>query len=116
MVEGMAPKKVEYKKAADGGATEEAGAEASKASKGLASTLFSAFLLLAIFGTLFAIATPKFASSRRRANIRACYANQKTIAGAVEMGQETFAHYQLSARSGNGITCTRHGPIQAPEP
>jgi len=42
-------------------------------------------LLLFIVGILAAIATPGFRHARERANQRACYANQKTIAGALEM-------------------------------
>lgn len=42
-------------------------------------------LLLGIVGTFAAITTPKYAAARYRANTRACYANQKTIAGAIEL-------------------------------
>jgi competence protein ComGC len=40
---------------------------------------------ISILGVLAAIAVPNFAKARERANTRACFANQKTIAGAVEM-------------------------------
>lgn len=36
-------------------------------------------------GALAAIAVPNFRRARRRASFRACYANQKTLAGAIEM-------------------------------
>lgn len=43
------------------------------------------FIIGGILFVLAAIATPKFAGARHRANTRACYANQKTIVGAIEM-------------------------------
>ena len=45
----------------------------------------SVLAIFVIIGGLAAIATPKFGGARTRANTRACYANQKTIAGALEM-------------------------------
>jgi hypothetical protein len=38
-----------------------------------------------IVGGLAAVSTPKFGGAGARANTRACFANQKTIGGAVEM-------------------------------
>jgi len=40
---------------------------------------------IAALGVLAAIAVPNFIAARERANTRACYANQKTIVGALEM-------------------------------
>ena len=40
---------------------------------------------IAIFGIMAAIALPNFQKARLKANKRACFANQKTIAGAIEM-------------------------------
>jgi len=45
------------------------------------------FLLIFVVGILAAIAVPNFKKARERANLRACYANQKTLAGATEMYQ-----------------------------
>ena len=42
-------------------------------------------MTLPLIGVAAAVAIPNFKSARVRANRRACYANQKTIAGAVEM-------------------------------
>jgi competence protein ComGC len=42
--------------------------------------------IVAVISLFFAsISTPKFRSARERANTRACYANQKTVVGAIEM-------------------------------
>ena len=48
-------------------------------------TLIELMIVIAIIGVLAAIAVPNFRRARERANQRACYANQKTIAGAIEM-------------------------------
>ena len=47
--------------------------------------LFELALVLTILGVLSAMAVPNFGTNRERLNTRACYANQKTIAGAMEM-------------------------------
>lgn len=65
-------------------------------------TLIELMIVIAIIGVLAAIAVPNFKRARERANTRACYANQKTIAGAVEM-------YNLDNNTIAGIdqtTCT----------
>ncbi len=48
-------------------------------------TLIELMIVIAIIGVLAAIAVPNFQKARQRANSRACYANQKTIGGAIEM-------------------------------
>lgn len=49
------------------------------------SNYLGPIVLLLMISTLAAIAVPGFTSARARANQRACYANQKTLAGAIEM-------------------------------
>ena len=53
-------------------------------------------IILALTLALLAVIVPSFNRARHRANERACYANQKTIAGAFEM-------YSLDANSLKGV-------------
>lgn len=48
-------------------------------------SLVEVLVLMNIAGLLIVGIAPRMAEARRRANTRACYANQKTLAGAVEM-------------------------------
>ena len=47
--------------------------------------LFELAIVVMIIGVLAAMSVPNFTNHRERANTRACYANQKTIVGAMEM-------------------------------
>lgn len=48
-------------------------------------TLIELMIVISIIGVLAAIAIPNFRSAREKSNQRACYANQKTVLGALEM-------------------------------
>ena len=48
-------------------------------------TVLDVALIIAILTILVLIAAPNFKSRRKRADSRACYANMKTIAGALEL-------------------------------
>ena len=48
-------------------------------------TLIELMIVISIIGVLAAIAIPNFRQAREKSNERACYANQKTILGAIEM-------------------------------
>lgn len=48
-------------------------------------TLIELMIVISIIGVLAAIAIPNFRTVRNRANKKACFANQKTLAGALEM-------------------------------
>lgn len=63
-------------------------------------TLIELMIVIAIIGVLAAIAVPNFRAARQRANQRACYANQKTLAGAIEMYNLDF-NANLGGSSGN---------------
>ncbi len=58
-------------------------------------TLIELMIVISIIGVLAAIAIPNFRQARKKSNQRACYANQKTILGALEM-------YNLD--TGNALT------------
>ncbi len=54
-------------------------------SSGCGSLLLGGMFVFTIIGMLAAISVPNFRKARARANSRSCYANQKTVAGALEM-------------------------------
>ncbi|MBI4861349.1 MAG: hypothetical protein HY815_13990 [Candidatus Riflebacteria bacterium] len=49
------------------------------------SPAFACLSFLVVGALTSAVLTPSFKAARERANTRACYANQKTVAGALEM-------------------------------
>ena len=66
-------------------------------------TLIELMIVIAIIGVLAAIAVPNFQAARRKANSRACYANMKTIAGALEMYNLDFnGDFALESSGGAG--------------
>lgn len=56
-----------------------------KKKPGIGSRLSDLMIIIAVLGVMAAVAVPNFRAAGERANSRACYANQKTISGAVEM-------------------------------
>lgn len=85
-------------------------------------TVLEILIVVMIIGVLAAIATPKFSAARPRANTRACYANQKTIVGAIEMynldrnTKRTVldASFYTSLRSGGYLQSIPQDPGQGP--
>lgn len=62
-----------------------------RASRGF--TLVELMIVVAVVAVLAGIAVPGFRSSRERAQLRACEANQRTIAGALEaLGSDRNQH------------------------
>jgi hypothetical protein len=83
------------KKSVEAGASPEtAGDSAPPANDGWRRIVLAMGIVLGGVGLTFAtyavIAYPRFEAARDRANQRACYANQKTLAGAIEMYQLDF--------------------------
>jgi len=60
-------------------------------------------IVISIIGVLAAIAIPNFRQARNKSNQRACYANQKTILGALEM-------YNLD--TGDNLTITTQADLK----
>lgn len=57
-------------------------------------TLIEIMIVMAVIAVLAGIAFPAFKEARRRSNQRACYANQKTIRGAlVQFSLDTNTTY-----------------------
>ena len=69
-------------------------------------TLIELMIVIAIIGVLAAIAVPNFQKARRKANSRACYANMKTIAGAIEMYNLDFNQDSLPENAGSEASNT----------
>ncbi len=66
-------------------------------------TLIELMIVISIIGVLAAIAIPNFRQARNKSNQRACYANQKTILGALEM-------YNLD--TGENLTISTQADLQ----
>jgi prepilin-type N-terminal cleavage/methylation domain-containing protein len=62
-----------------------------------AFTLIEIMIVMCIIAVLAGIAFPAFKEARRRSNQRACYANQKTIRGAlVQFSLDTNTTYETN--------------------
>lgn len=60
-------------------------------------TLVEIMIVMAIIAVLAGIAVPAFKEARRRSNQRSCYANQKTIRGAlVQISLDTNTTYETN--------------------
>jgi general secretion pathway protein G len=62
-----------------------------------AFTLIEIMIVISIIGVLAGIAVPTFREARKRTNMRACYANQKTIRGAlIQFSLDTNSTYETN--------------------
>lgn len=76
-------------------------------------TLIEIMIVIAIVGVLAAIAVPSFREARKRANQRACYANIKTIAGAlIQYNLDKNTSYEEDPINFNFLTA--EGYLQGP--
>ncbi len=69
-----------------------------------AFTLIELMIVIAIIAVLAAIAVPNFRAIREKSQIKACYANLRTIHGAVEWySADLNQPYQVSADADFGV-------------
>lgn len=65
-----------------------------------AFTLIEIMIVIAIIAVLAAIAIPNFQAARKRAQVRACYANLRSLAGALEYYcADINMDYQISSEA-----------------
>jgi type II secretion system protein G len=76
-------------------------------------TLIELMIVISIIGVLAAIAIPNFRQAREKSNMRACYANQKTILGALEMYNLDTGEQKTIANQGDLDTLAKAKYLQS---
>ena len=79
-------------------------------------TLVELMVVVLIIGILVAIAIPVFSAAKRNAQIKACWANQRTIDGAINSYQAEFGIFPTAATAVADLVTTNYLKVAPTDP